>query len=475
NEIYRAKLKDLRKPFENELSDLRSKEVFGFDLTEIQTVTVQNPNAVEHKTLKLAASWSDKPLKEGEAPKKDKDGKEKGPEKEGKWTLKTPAITGFNLTNLRSYWSSLAGLRASKYIMEAPGKDSGLTDPTTRPRITMTVADGADDKTRDVTLVMGDVKEKDKTYYAMVEGSGEHMIISKYTYDNLLKSLDDLRDKNVLGIENDDEVTRVEIVGSKTGVTPMVLTRGAAGWTIGTDSPTPAFEKAVKGIVSGLRYLRATEFLSVAPKPEESGLDKPTLTVKATIKGEEKTVVLGADRDSKVYAHLLGTDLYFRVGTFSRDKFDKSPTDFKDRKLISVQVSDVETIELSHTDERVLLARVPGQPDSWQMTSPEQLTGATGLDENTVKGVANNFSAFEVKSFTDKTIEAAGLTNPVFRATVTLKDGTTREVRVSDTMDGEAHYISLAGPGLDEAIVYTLDKYKVGNLRKKAADLKKGG
>ena len=55
-------------------------------------------------------------------------------------------------------------------------------------------------------------------------------------------------------------------------------------------------------------------------------------------------------------------------------------------------------IELIHADETVVVERVAGQADSWQMTSPEAMTAASGLDENIVRFVHVDDSSNELQN-----------------------------------------------------------------------------
>lgn len=472
-QVYRAKLKDLRQPLDFDVGELRSKKVFGFDISHIDQITLENPGQPK---IVVGATWTQPPKPEGAAEEDD------APKPEGTYALVEPKMDGFRLMEMRRYWSSLANLRATEFRMgDKPTPAMELTgDPAKTPRITISYRDGEEAKT--AVLWIGGVAERDKTLYAMVEGRDEVMLVGKHTQTNLVKTLAQLRDPAMLGMTEDDQLTRIEITNEHTAGAPdaegpqsMVLVKSATGWTMESPAGITVSDKEVKGLVSGIRHFKATEYLDAAPDSAESGLDAPTVTLKVTISGVEKTVVFGAERDSKVTAHLVGTDLYFKIGSFTRNKFTKAPVELRNKALLGVaSAEDVTGLRLVHGGgETVELSRVPGQAAAWTMTAPEQLTGASGLNDQTVTHIANALKGFEVKGFTDKTVEGVGLATPAFTLVATLKDGSTREVRISDTKEGTDHLISLVAPGVDPNAVFTLTGARASSLRKKVADLRK--
>jgi hypothetical protein len=486
--VYTARRKDLRQPFEVELAELRSKKVFNFDLTEITKVTIENPTDKAAAKIVLSAAWADKKdeKKDGEAKPEEKDpitGEAKKPEKEGTFSLAEPQVAGFALMEMRSYWSSLAGIRVNEYVMEKPGPDTGLVGDAVAkaPKITVELASG-----KKQTLIFGAEKEPKKTYYAMLEGAAEYMLVSDFTKNNLVKKLVELRDKNILGANDDADITAVKLSNEHTTDGPMVFERDGAGWKMTPPLAAQATlgasiapdESEVKALVSGIRYLRVTDFLTEAPKLDDVGLTTPAYRIEATIKGATKTLLIGSvEKDSKVTAMIEGTDLYFTLGSWTRDKFKKAPIDFKNKRILDVKEAEVASIELTHgpaaaPTESIRLERVEGKTDAWKMTAPEAIDAATGLDDTIANALARGFDAFDVKGFSDKPKDGVGLTAPAFTFTATLKDGTTRRLFVSDTLDGEAHFVSLEAPGIDPNGVFTLEKFRVTNLRKKLTDLK---
>ncbi len=463
-QVYRAKQKDLHDAFDHDVAALRSKKVFTFDKSDITKVTVDDPGNEKTPRIVVTATW-----KEDEGPaQKGPDGKDKPKKKEGTFALVEPTVPDYELGKLDTFFSQIANLRASEFVMgEKPGADTGLTGDAV-PKLTVERA-GQDP----LVILLGGVKEKDKTYYAQVQGRDEYMLVSKYAKENLMKDLGALREKAVLGKLEDTDITRIEIQNEHTGEGSLVFERQGDAWQMTSPAVQTPWDREMKGLVSGVKSLRATEFLDGDPGPD-AGLATPKQTVKVTVKGIEKTIVFGEERDSNVQAHILGTQIWFTVSTWSRNKFTKQPRDFRDKALMGIDdAASVTSVELKHSDETVVLSRVPGQARQWQMTAPEALTGANGLDDAKAEAIATSLKTLSIKDFTDKTPDAVGLATPAFTLTATLADGTTRVVTAGSTEEDNAVFVTITSPASQPTAVHTLSKYKLDNLRKKAADLKK--
>ncbi|MFT7621710.1 MAG: hypothetical protein ACI9WU_000875 [Myxococcota bacterium] len=463
-QVYRAKQKDLRDLFDHDVAALRSKKVFGFDKSDITRVTINNPaNQIAPKIV-VAATWEKAADPAADAkpdPKKPK------PQAKGTYTIVAPILADYRVGKLDTFFGQISGLRASEYLMgEKPPADSGLAGDDV-PSITVE-REGVEP----ITIFMGGVKEKDKTYYARVQGRDEYMLVSKYAKDNLIKTLGSLRDKSILGEVEETDVTRIEIKNEATGDGSMIFERGPDGWKMTAPTLQIPWEREMKSLVSGVKTLRAADFLD-GPPEDGGGLDKPSQVIKATIAGKDIEIRLGTERDSHVIAHLVGTTVYFRVSTWTRDKYKKAPRDFRDKALMAIaDASAVVGLELIHTSETVKLLRVPGQAGQWQMTEPAALTGASGLANKKVEALASSLKSLSIKDFTDKTADAVGLAPPAFTLVAKMADGSERRVLASNTQEGNDNYVSLVSPLSQVGSVYTLTKYKLDNLRKKAADLK---
>jgi len=466
NQIYRAKQRDLRTPLDIRVGDLRSKKVFTFEVKDIAQVAIENPNAERAKRIVLTAQWAEDTV--GEAPAAEA----KKSEPTATYKITEPTLQDFRLSNLKSYWSSLANLRASEFIIGSkPTAETGLADGDKTTRLVITTGG---DSPQEIVLLLGAAKEKDKLFYAQVMGTNEYMVLSNYARDNLLKSLDDLRDKNVLAIDKKEDITRLAIQNEHTGEAAMVFERRGAEWQMTAPTNQRPSQSEIKGLVSGLQYLRAADFLAERPADDQSGLMAPSVIVTAHVKGQQKVIRFGSERDSKVVAHVDGTTLYFNVSSWTKNKFNKKPSEFRNKVVLELNSLDVQAMSLAHSDQTVSLERILGETSKWRMTSPEERTAANGLQDVTVNGIVNTIKQFTIKSFTTISAAQAGLDNPAFRLQATLQDGTTRAILVSNQGQDNQIYVRVDSPTTSPDAVFLVDEPLLKNIQKRATDLTRG-
>ncbi len=463
--IYRAKQKDLRTPLDLKVGELRDKKVFSFVAEDIASITIEDPSAAGAKKIGLKATWT-KP-----DPSDEKTENKDAQKATAVYELVDPVTPDFKLTNLKSYWSSIANLRASEFVLgQAPPAEAELTDPAQARRMLITLRDAS---AKPITLLFGAAKEKDTLFYAKVLNQDEYMVLSKYARDNLLKSMDDLRDKNVLGIEKKEEITRIEIRNDHTGDGSLVFERKGTEWQMTSPLAQRPSQQEVKSLASGLQYLRASSFISGVPNAQESGLASPSMEIRTTVKGQERVLRFGAERDSNVIAHLEGTSLYFKVSGWTKNKFNKKPSEFRNKVVVELSAPQIQKLTLIHSDQTVSLERIVGESNKWRMTGPEQRTAANGLKDLDVNGIVNTVKRFTIKDFTDKTPEQAGLTAPEFSLQAELQDKSMVTIDVSSQSQDNQRFVRVKGPNATGEQVYLVDEPKLNNIRKRASDLTK--
>jgi hypothetical protein len=463
--IYRAKQKDLRTPLDLKVGELRDKKVFSFDAEDIASIAIEDPSSAGAKKIRLKATWTEP------APSDEKTESKAPAKATAVYELVEPTTADFKLTSLKSYWSSIANLRASEFVLgQAPPAEAELTDPTQAKRLVITLRDAS---AKPITLLFGAAKEKDTLFYAKVHDQDEYMVLSKYARDNLFKSMDDLRDKNVLGIEKKEEITRIEIRNDHTGDGSLVFERKGAEWQMTSPLAQRPSQTEVKSLASGLQYLRASSFISGVPNAQESGLASPSMEIRVTVKGQERVLRLGAERDSNVITHLVGTSLYFKISGWTQNKFNKKVSEFRNKVVVELSAQKIQKLTLIHSDQTVSLERIVGESNKWQMTVPEQRTAANGLKDLDVNGIVNTVKHFTVKDFSDKTPEQAGLTAPEFSLQAELQDKTTITIDVSGQSQDSQRFVRVKGPNATGEQVYLVDEPKLNNIRKRASDLTK--
>ena len=162
--------KDLHTPYAIPLKDLRSKKLFSFPRESVKGITIANPRN-PHPRISL---------------------KRQGEGKEASWSIVEPV--GFEAGETAGLVGALVNLRAADFVPASDATPKGL-DPADEPaQITLEFTDA-----EPVTLRIS--TEQDNKRFASVEGSDEVVELAAYNANNLLKNLEDLRNKKVLGLQ----------------------------------------------------------------------------------------------------------------------------------------------------------------------------------------------------------------------------------------------------------------------------------
>jgi hypothetical protein len=160
------------------------------------------------------------------------------------------------------------------------------------------------------------------------------------------KQVKDLRDKTILSFEAGD-AEEIALGGEDRG---LLLKKTDGRWRIERPGPHAADDATVRGFLSNLTGLRATDFPSESPENlAEYGLEEPRLTVRVSFgeKREPIEVQLGKkEDDEQVYVRVAGRPTIYEVGSWHYRDLDKGPLDFRDRQIFAFTKGDAGTVEV---------------------------------------------------------------------------------------------------------------------------------
>ena len=284
-----------------EVKDLRNKTVVDFVDNEVETITLARKGAgplVLRKT--------------GDA-----------------WRITDPSEHAADDAEVRSFFSSLRGLRAQDFIdaqSDALGK-YGLDDP--RLRVTLSI--GKDGAQKSV-LLGSEAPGPQKHIYAKRAESATIYLVGDWVFKSLDKDANAFRDRTVLGFER-DEATQITVT-PKDG-DPFTLERAQSGlWAVKGSDKKPD-EKAINRFVEDLAQTKPAEIVSEdAADFFRYGLHDPDLRISVVGKNGEAIGTLlatrhaegGADEDTSYFAREgAPTILAGRGYMFTR--LDKRPSD----------------------------------------------------------------------------------------------------------------------------------------------------
>jgi hypothetical protein len=164
-----------------------------------------------------------------------------------------------------------------------------------------------------------------------------------------------------------------------------------------------------------------------------------------------QTIEVHKDKDKNYYAKTSAVEGVYKIASDLGDALDKSPDDFRSKKLYEFGFTEPSKIQLQNV--------------TYQKTADKWMSGTQEMDSISVQGLIDKLRELSATKFAEK---AAGAI--VFEAAVTANDtkNNPRLEKVTITKDGDKYYaVRASEPG-----VYELDSKAVDDLEKAAKDVK---
>jgi hypothetical protein len=233
-------------------------------------------------------------------------------------------------------------------------------------------------------------------------------------------------------------ITRLDL--EKKDAKPIVLTRGGSGeWKITGPQPFGADQTVVSGILSTLSSLNSERMVeNRATDLKQYGLDQPALQLDISGKDNKtQKLLIGDDTPTggAAYAMLVGDPRVFTMATYAKTSVDKSLTDLRDKRLLTVNPDKVSRIELIRRNQTIEFGR---NKDQWQILKPKPQR----VDSVQVSELARKLTDARMDLSSSDTKDAAAAFAhgmPLATAKVTDESGSqelqVREAQVGKTAD----------------------------------------
>jgi hypothetical protein len=167
-----------------------------------------------------------------------------------------------------------------------------------------------------------------------------------------------------------DQITSIRL--SKPGADPITLTKSGDKWKL---DALAADQDAVTTLTGAVSPLTSDRLIDEHPQNLASfGLDKPAFEVDITTKnGDTKKLLLGSDTPSgsDTYAKLDSDPKVYTVASSTKSNFDKSVSDLRDKRLLSVNSDKITSVTLTAKGAPVEFSKNSG--GDWQITKPKPL------------------------------------------------------------------------------------------------------
>ncbi|HUK65890.1 MAG TPA: DUF4340 domain-containing protein [Anaeromyxobacteraceae bacterium] len=318
--------------------------------------------------------------------------------KDGAWRLAAPVEAEAERAAVDALVDGVAHLKRKAAISSKPDGTSlsryGLTSP--RARVTLTLEGGKSE-----TLALGEENAFDGS--AFVETSrGEVDLVDGGVKWWLEKNAFDLRDKRLLPFEEED-LAQLEIA---TPHLRYALTREKGHYRLAAPVAEAADEGTVSNVLSAVRGLRATSFVSSPAQPAAYGLDHPAYSVKLVTKsGASRQLDIGEGppppgpegkpsekAGAKIYARLLGSSEVAGLASGATSGLDVDLFALRDKKVL-------------HFDrEKVALVRFTVKGTTFE--------GKAGTGPGKVSDALFALSSLAAKSFPEAAASSFGLDHP---------------------------------------------------------------
>ena len=302
------------------------------------------------------------------------------------------------------------------------------------------------------TLRFGDDTPTDRFTYVQRGGGTSNPEVGRvraWRFDNLNKTIFDLRDRRVLAYEADD-VRRLRL--QRAGELSIEASRGTAGgWLLDAPLARRADAGQLNSILSSLQNAKTEKILLEDPSPADLGAARLVagdaaieLTLWIGDDRVEKRLLLGTAGDD---GSLQGLDTsrrhVFLVDSTLVRQLRTSVDELRDKHVLRVAADSVTSVALE--EEGVLLwSAQRDSADVWRLTSPagretkawrfsSLLSDLDGLEATRFAAEAGDAGMWD-----ESRLASYGLDSPQWSIVVTRTDGTNSTLHVGARRDGEA-------------------------------------
>jgi Domain of unknown function (DUF4340) len=369
-----------------------------------------------------------------------------------KWVITQPINAAADESALNSMIGDLVSARVEREFLPPGGdlKQYGLSEPAVKLEVKL-----KNGETHRVEL--GSKDQIGTSAYAKINGSQNVAIISSGLLTNADKSLNDLRDRSVLGATL-YELSSVKLFNEDGS---YELEKKEGEWKIKSSSDAPADDAQVNNLLSELGGAKAAEIVSeTIDDPAKYGLDKSKISITTRLTaGGERSVGIGSKVDENYYAKISDRPQLIKVDKSFYDKLNTKLATLRSKQFVKLNRDELTKVYIKNTNVTLVAEK---KDDKWLVTEP-----ADKKDKE-----ASTFKIFtpletQATDVLDKPTGAiaAKLAKPAVEVRLTDKNGKTTILKIS-AADGEDVYVRVEG----RPEIYKVAKSLLDGLNFKADD-----
>src|SRR6266852_4466277 len=244
-----------------------------------------------------------------------------------------------------------------------------------------------------------------------------------------------------------EDISKIEI--KKKGGEELDLSKDGGGkWQITAPKPLGADQDAVSSVLSTVSSLNADRLVEdKAGDVSQYGLAQPALELDVTSKdGKPQKLFLGDDTPagSAVFAKLEGDPRVFTIASYNKSSIDKTASDLRDKRLLTVDFDKLSQIELATKKQDIEFGR---NKQEWQIVKPKPLRADNFQVEEIVRKLREaKMDVSTADADAKKAAAAFASATPVATAKVT-DAASTQELQIRKSKD-DYYAKSTAVPGI---------------------------
>jgi hypothetical protein len=368
----------------------------------------------------------------------------------GKWKITQPVSADADESVLNSLVGDLVSGRIhNEFPVEKDRlKDFGLVEPAVK--LEFKLKSGEQHR-----IEFGSRDYTEQNAYAKIDGSQSVKLIPASILNNSDKSLNDLRDRSVLGATQ-YELSSIKFANEGGG---YELEKKDAEWNIKSPVAGLADDTSVTSLLADITGAKATEIVSEnLDDPAKYGLDKSKISITARLaSGGERTISIGSKVDEDYYARVSDRPQLLKVDKLFYERLNTKLATLRSKQFAKFDRNDLTKVYIKNANTTLVAEK---KDDKWKVVEP-----ADKKDKE-----ASSFKLFtpletRASDVIDKPSSAIAskLAKPAVEVRLTDKNGKTTIIKISSA-DGESVYVKVEG----RSEIYKAEKSVLDGLNFKA-------
>jgi len=417
--------------------DDASKPAFTMQADDVTSITVSHPGKTDQPSIRLDY-------------------------RNGQWTIMQPLDTGADQSAARGIADGLVSARISQTEPGSPDRLKAYGLDPARVELQFQLKNGSQH-----TVLMGDKDFTGSDVYSVIDGGKSVSLIPLSLETSADKSVDDLRDRNVLHVES-GQVASFDLKNSSGEIDAAKQSaKDQPQWKFTKpNSGALADSEGVSSLLSTIGNAKATSIASEQPdNAARDGLAAPSIAFTAiTDSGQRLTLLVGKKQGDGYFARDSSRPMIFVINEDLHKKLEDTFTDLRDKSLVHINENDINHMQIQNGSGTVAVSRKQGTEYDWTVDAPNDLKGKNAASWRILSPLTSA-RADEVLDRAPAGV-AEKLAKPAIEVNLTDKNGSKLTVKISVAVGDFVYAQTSAAPG-----IYKFKKTAFDDLNFKPSDL----